>query len=86
MRPTDRNKWVDQLLFAHPREAGETYREHAAIAGRFGLALMLGGAQCLIHALLPGVYGRAASDTVGRLHSQLTRRRAASDCDPDYII
>ena len=77
---------IDRLLFRHPREVGESYGEHAAIAGRFGLTMIMGGLKCLAHAVLPGVQQRAASDTVDRLHRQLQQRRAASSVDHDYVI
>lgn len=77
----------DRLLFAHPRTVGESYGEHMGIAGRFGARMIVGGLKCLIHAVLPAVFDRAASDCVGRLNGELTRRRAASaDSYPDYVI
>ena len=76
----------DRLLFQHPREVGEGYAEHAAIAARFGLAMIAGGLKCLVHAAVPSVQQRAASDTVDALHRQLQKRRAASGVDHDYVI
>lgn len=85
--PVNRSGFVDRLLLAHPRTVGETYAEHFGIAGRFGAAMVLGGLKCLVHAVLPAVFERSASDTVGRLNGELTRRRAASaDAYPDYVI
>ena len=84
---SDRSGLIDRLLLAHPRTVGETYAEHAGIAGRFGATMVFGGVKCLIHAILPAVFERSASDTVGRLNGELTRRRAASaDAYPDYVI
>lgn len=78
---------VDRLLLAHPRTVGESYVEHAGIAGRFGATMVAGGVKCLIHAVLPSVFERSASDCVARLNGELTRRRAASaDVYPDYVI
>ena len=77
----------DRLLLAHPRTVGETYVEHAGIAGRFGATMVAGGVKCLIHAILPSVFERSASDCVAKLNGELTRRRAASpDANPDYVI
>lgn len=79
--------FISRLLFDHPRKVNETYLEHAGIAGRFGLKMVAGGAKCLVHALLPGLHDRAASDTVHALHGELERRRRmAVDTDPDYVI
>jgi Flp pilus assembly pilin Flp len=78
---------IHRLLFAHPRTVGETYVEHARIAGRFGATMVVGGVKCLVHAVLPAVFERAASDCVARLNGELTRRRAAApDANPDYVI
>lgn len=86
-QPIDRSGFFDRLLLAHPRTVGETYTEHFGIAGRFGATMLVGGIKCLVHAVLPAVFERAASDTVGRLNGELTRRRAASaDAYPDYVI
>ncbi|WP_133365256.1 DUF6356 family protein [Qipengyuania sediminis] len=77
----------DRLLFAHPRSLGESYAEHAAIAARFGGAMVAGGVKCLVHAIVPAFYARAASDCVAELNGELARRRAASaDVYPDYVI
>ena len=85
--PAERQGLFDRLLLAHPRQVGETYPEHAGIAGRFGATMMLGGLKCMIHAIMPAVFERAASDCVAKLHGELTRRRAASaNSYPDYVI
>lgn len=77
----------DRLVLAHPRTVGEGYFEHFAIAGRFGAAMVAGGLKCLLHAVLPAVFERSASDCVARLNGELTRRRAASaESYPDYVI
>ena len=77
----------DRLLLAHPRTVGESYIEHAGIAGRFGATMVAGGVKCLIHAVLPAMFERSASDCVAKLNRELTRRRAAApDAHPDYVI
>lgn len=85
--PAQRSGFLDRLLLAHPRTVGETYTEHFGIAGRFGATMVVGGIKCMLHAVLPSVFERAASDCVGKLNGELTRRRAASaDAYPDYVI
>lgn len=82
-----RGGMIDRLLLAHPRTVGERYPEHARIAGRFGATMVVGGLKCMIHAILPAVFERSASDCVAKLNGELTRRRAASaDSFPDYVI
>lgn len=77
---------AERLLFAHPRAVGESYAEHAAVASRFGLAMIAGGLRCLIHAVIPALHQTAASDTVERLNRQLQHRRAAGSVDHDFVI
>ncbi len=85
--PRPRGGIVDRLLLAHPRTVGERYTEHAGIAGRFGATMVVGGVKCIVHAVLPAVFERSASDCVTKLHGELDRRRRASaDSYPDYVI
>lgn len=86
VQSAERTALADRLLFQHPREVGESYVEHAAIAARFGFAMIAGGLRCLVHAAVPGVQKRAASDTVDALHRQLQKRRRSSSVDHDYVI
>lgn len=85
--PAPRSNLLGRLLFDHPSKVGETYAEHAGIASRFGGSMVFGGLKCLVHAVLPAVFERSASDCVAKLHRELERRRRASaDSYPDYVI
>lgn len=87
VQPAPRGGILGRLLLDHPRKVGETYPEHAGIASRFGATMMVGGFKCLVHAVLPAVFERSASDCVAKLHGELDRRRRASaDSYPDYVI
>lgn len=68
---------IDHLFFAHPRSVGETYREHAATAAGFGAAMVAGGLACLVHAVVPALFARTASDTVKRLYTRMMTRQPA---------
>jgi hypothetical protein len=65
----------DRLFLAHPRSVGESYAEHAATAARFGATMMIGGAACILHAFIPAIFPRAASDRVKRLYAQMKSRQ-----------
>lgn len=80
-RITSKSGLAERLLLEHPRTVGESYAEHAAVAGRFGLAMIAGGVRCLVHAVVPALHQTAASDTVERLNRQLQHRRAAGSVD-----
>jgi hypothetical protein len=65
----------DRLFLSHPRSVGETYTEHAATAARFGATMMIGGAACILHAFVPAVFPRTASDRVKKLYAQMRARQ-----------
>jgi Family of unknown function (DUF6356) len=60
----------------HPASVGETYGEHLAAAGGFGRDLILAGFACLVHALLPFLFEKTASQAVVGLHERMVRNRA----------
>lgn len=60
---------------AHPRSLGESYAEHFATASRFGLAMVVGGLACFVHALCPALFERTGSGTVKRLYSAMAARQ-----------
>lgn len=64
-----------QLFTAHPASVGETYSGHLRAACGIALRLLAGGVACLVHALLPFLLQRAASDCIRELHERLTVRR-----------
>ena len=62
----------------HPHSVGETYGEHLSMAGGFGVTLIVAGAACLIHAVLPFAFERTASEAVERLYDRMASRRRAA--------
>ncbi len=59
----------------HPNDVGESYAEHFAVAGSFGIAMMLGGLACLVHALLPFLCTTTGSRTIRGLHERMVTHR-----------
>jgi hypothetical protein len=57
---------------SHLAEAGMDYLGHLARATRIGSALILAGAACLVHGLLPGLFTTRASRTVIKLHEEIS--------------
>lgn len=55
------------------------------MATRFGVAMIVGGLACLIHALVPGLCVRTGSRTITRLHDAMVanRRRLPAGADAD---
>ena len=67
------------MFLLHPREVGETYREHWRAAAGIGARLIRAGLACWLHAWVPGWCTRTASHEVLGLARQLEARIAASD-------
>ncbi|HYZ48072.1 MAG TPA: DUF6356 family protein [Sphingomonas sp.] len=67
----------NKLFRNHPREVGETYVEHFAAAGGFGLKMIAGGAACVVHAIVPGLFVTTGSGTVKKLYDQMVAKRNA---------
>lgn len=66
---------IGRLFLDHPRAVGESYGEHAAVAARFGAALVVAGTACIIHAAVPALFPRTASGAVKRLYGELRARQ-----------
>jgi hypothetical protein len=66
---------IGRLFLDHPRSVGESYGEHAAVAVRFGTALIVAGAACIIHAAVPALFPRTASGAIKRLYGELRARQ-----------
>ncbi|PZO92126.1 MAG: hypothetical protein DI623_01385 [Sphingomonas sanxanigenens] len=68
---------LNRLFRHHPAEVGETYGEHFAAAGGFGVRMVAGGVACMIHAVIPGVFVTTGSGTVRKLYDEMVAKRDA---------
>ena len=68
-----------RLFIDHPRDVGESYAEHFATAAGFGVRMVIGGLACIVHAFLPALFIRTASDTVKSLYGTMKARQPAFD-------
>lgn len=81
-----------RLFLHHPAAVGESYGEHFLVASGFGLAMIAGGAACLVHAVVPGWFQTTGSSTVTRLNRRIVAKREAARADRtqmltvDYVI
>jgi len=64
-----------RLFLDHPHAMGETYWGHQKVALSYALPLLAAGLACLIHALAPGLFQRAASDAIRDLHGRMSAGR-----------
>ncbi len=58
----------------HPASVDETYLEHMAFAGRLGLMLACATGAALVHALLPFLFKKTASNIVHVLYERTHNR------------
>lgn len=61
-------------LNKHLDEVGETYGEHFAHAGGYGVTLLIAAMACMVHAILPFLFERTASDCIRNLHARMAAR------------
>lgn len=72
---------LNRLFAQHPREVGETYVEHFATAGRFGLRLARLSGTAFLHAVMPGVHKTTVSDEIKRMADDMGyRAQIAREC------
>ncbi|HEX4371599.1 MAG TPA: DUF6356 family protein [Rhizomicrobium sp.] len=64
-----------RLFLVHPESIGETYFEHQRQAVSFAGPLLLAGFACLLHAVIPGLCERTASNRITILHERLVASR-----------
>ena len=65
----------NRLFLDHPRDVGESYAEHFATAAGFGVRMVGGGLACIVHAVVPVLFVRTASDTVKSLYATMKARQ-----------
>lgn len=66
---------MKQLFTDHPASVGESYGEHLVVASGFGLRMIAGGIACLLHGLLPFLFTKTGSRTIGELHDRMVANR-----------
>lgn len=72
---------LDRFFLAHPRSVDESYVQHMRMAGGFGVAMIMAGIACLVHAVVPGLFARTGSDAIARLHHRMLAGRDRSRPD-----
>ncbi len=63
-----------RLFIAHPASVHESYFQHQKVALSFALPLLAAAGAALVHAVIPGLCERTASNTVRRLCARLEKR------------
>ena len=58
----------------HLKDANETYIQHFNAALKIGFIMIFGGFQALIHAIIPGIFKKSASDKIKSLYHYIDNR------------
>ncbi|CAN5387533.1 hypothetical protein BH10PSE15_BH10PSE15_12190 [soil metagenome] len=74
-----------RLFLDHPASVGENYAEHFGVASRFGVTMIAGGIEALIHGILPFAFKTTGSRTIIRLHREIAEKRAATAAATDQV-
>jgi hypothetical protein len=72
---------IDRLFIDHPKSVNETYLQHLAAAMGFATRLLLAGFVCAIHALLPFLFEKTASNAIRKLYSRMVTNRVRKTDD-----
>ena len=65
---------VKTAFTAHPASVDETYFEHMLFAGRFSFRLFGAAFAALVHAILPFMFEKTASNLIRRMHHDIVSR------------
>ncbi len=66
---------LSRLFIDHPRSVDENYAEHFVVASGFGLTMLWGGLRLLVHAVIPGMFITAGSNTIKHLNARMLEQR-----------
>lgn len=61
----------------HPRSVGESYGQHFIMALGYASRLLLAGLCALVHAILPFLFEKTASNIIRAMHADMERRAKA---------
>ena len=64
-----------KLFTDHPKQVGETYVEHFAMASSFGVPMILAGFACLLHGFFPFMFEKTGSNLVRKLYDRMVTNR-----------
>jgi Family of unknown function (DUF6356) len=63
-----------EIFIDHPASVDETYFQHMRFAARYSAMLFAAGAAALIHALVPCLFEKTASNRIRKLYSLIDNR------------
>jgi hypothetical protein len=63
-----------RLFLDHPRSVDKSYFEHLLFAGGFALRLVGAGLAALVHALVPCLFEKTASNMIAKMYAKISNR------------
>jgi hypothetical protein len=68
----------DNPFTAHPHAVGESYVQHFGAAFGYAIRLFAAGGAALVHAFLPFLFEKTASNSIKAMYADIIRRGANS--------
>ncbi len=65
---------IIRLMTDHPASVDESYFQHMAFAARFSVSLAAAAGAALVHAFLPFLFEKTASNIVSSLYERMHNR------------
>ena len=65
---------LSRVFLDHPASVEESYFEHLMFAGRFAGTLFLAAMAALVHALIPSLFDKTASNLIRRMYAKIENR------------
>lgn len=65
---------ISKVFLDHPATVEESYFEHMAFAGRFSTTLFLAGGAALVHAIIPCLFEKTASNLIRKMYYRIENR------------
>ncbi len=66
--------FISKIFIGHPSSVEETYFEHLLFAGRFAFTLAAAASAALIHAIIPCLFEKTASNMIRKMHNRIESR------------
>ena len=65
---------IERLFLDHPHSVNESYLQHLAVASGFAVRLLGAGCAALVHAFVPCLFEKTASNEIRSLAAKLEGR------------
>ena len=65
---------INKVFLDHPASVEENYFEHMVFASRFAITLMAAAGAALVHAIIPCMFEKTASNLIRKMHARIDNR------------